>query len=586
MIDMDDPLPSAALTPLHGANPLQPHPHATSRRGFLRGVGAGAAALGTLALSGCSSAEDPAPPVTFVHGVASGDPLSDRIVLWTRITTATTGRVPVVWEVAPDATFAVITARGAVETHAAIDWTVKVDATGLAAGRQYWFRFTVAESVSPVGRTRTLPAAGAARVRFAVFSCSNYPAGFFNAYAEAARRTDLDAAIHLGDYLYEYARNGYASAGAQGLGRLSEPATELLTLADYRRRHAQYRTDLDLQALHASVPMIAVWDDHEIANDAWRDGAENHQPDEGDYPLRRSAALQAYHEWMPTRVQRADAIWRSFDFGGLVALHMLDTRIVGRDQPLDYTRFFRPAGFDAAGFTAAVGNPQRQLLGAEQTAWLQQRLGASSATWQILGQQVLMGRMNIPAPILSNALFPGTGVTVGQYAAIAQKAQVAPTTLTAQEQAILSQPSIPYNLDAWDGYAAARETVLATAAALDRNLVVLAGDTHNAWANDLLDANGRRVGVEFATPSVSSPGFETVFPDESPAVLAGALVQLIGPLQYADTARRGYMVVTATATECTCDWIYVSTVTSRDFTSAIGRTLRVRTGAAGRRIEL
>jgi len=565
-----------------GPNLLRPRPLADGRRGFLRG--AGAAALGSLALAACSSADDP-PPVSFEHGVASGDPLADRVVLWTRITTPVERRVTVGWEVSPDAGFAAIVARGSVETHPGYDWTVKVDATGLTAGRRYWYRFLVGETVSPVGRTRTLPAPGASRVRLAVFSCSNFPAGYFHAYAEAARRDDLDAALHLGDYLYEYGRDGYASAGAQALGRLSEPPVELLTLAHYRRRHAQYRTDPDLQALSAAVPMIAVWDDHEIANDAWREGAQNHQPDEGDYALRRAAALQAYHEWMPTRVIRADAIWRSFDFGGLVALHMLDTRIAGRDRPLDYAAYFGASGFDAAGFTAAVSAPQRQLLGAEQTTWLQQRLAASGATWQVLGQQVLMARMNIPAPILSNALFPGTGVTVAQYAAIAQKAQAAPATLSPQEQAILAQPAIPYNLDAWDGYAVARETVLATAAALDRNLVVLAGDTHNAWASDLIDAGGRRVGVEFATPSVSSPGFETVFPDEQPVVLAASLVQLIGPLRYADTARRGFMVVTATATECTCEWVYVSAVTARAYTASTSPTLRVRPGAAGRRIE-
>ena len=348
-------------------------------------------------------------------------------------------------------------------------------------------------------------------------------------------------------------------------------------------RHAQYKTDPDLQALHAAAPMIAVWDDHEIANDTWATGAENHQSaTEGSFAARKAAALQAYHEWMPTRNAQPDLIYRSFNFGNLLALHMLDTRVVGRDEPADYTRFFTASGFDAAGFTAAVGAPARQLMGGTQTQWLQQQMAASTATWQVLGQQVLMGRMNIPAPILVETIQPGAGVTVSQYAAIVAKAQTAPATLTAAEKAILAQPSIPYNLDAWDGYQAARETVLGTARSLGKNLVVLSGDTHNAWANELADMGGNAVGVEFATSSVSSPGFEEYLPKENPAMLAGALQQLIAPLKYCDTSRRGYMLVTANATECRADWVYVSTITSRTYTASTDKSLKVLAGVSGR----
>jgi alkaline phosphatase D len=331
--------------------------------------------------------------------------------------------------------------------------------------------------------------------------------------------------------------------------------------------------------------MIAVWDDHEIANDTWRSGAENHTPaTEGDFAARKAAAMQAYHEWMPTRVASAERIYRRFDFGNLVSLHMLDTRVIGRDQQLDYANYFTASGFNSSAFTAAVASPTRQLLGAEQTTWLQQQLGSSTATWQVLGQQVLMGRMNIPAPILAEANAPGTGVTVSQYAALAAKAQTAPATLTNTEQAILAQPAIPDNLDAWDGYAAARETVLATARSLDKNLVVLSGDTHNAWANDLQDASGNTVGVEFATSSVSSPGFEEYLPNESPASLAASLTQLIGPLVYCDTARRGYLVLTATPGECRADWVFVNTIASRSYTAVTDRSLRVLPGAANRKV--
>jgi alkaline phosphatase D len=571
---------------------LRPTPHPIrdaaladeGRRSFVRQLALGATALGTLPLAACGGS-DSEPEVKFLHGVASGDPLSDRIVLWTRVTPPAghTADIPVQWEVATDAAFGTIVAKGQASATEAKDFTVKVDATGLQPATAYHFRFSAYAARSATARTRTLPTGSVAQVKLAVFSCANYPAGYFNAYADAARRNDLDATVHLGDYLYEYPRGGYASANAERLGRLSLPASEIVTLTDYRTRHAQYKSDTDLQALHAAAPMIAVWDDHEIANDTWAAGAENHQSaTEGSFAARKAAALQAYHEWMPTRNAQPDLIYRSFNFGNLVALHMLDTRAIAREEPADYTRFFTSSGFDSAGFAAAVGAPTRQLLGATQTQWLQQQMAASTATWQVLGQQVLMGRMNIPAPILIETIQPGAGVTVSQYAALVAKAQTAPATLTPAEKAILAQPSIPYNLDAWDGYQAARETVLGTARSLNKNLVVLSGDTHNAWANELADMAGNAVGVEFATSSVSSPGFEEYLPKENPAMLAGALQQLISPLKYCDTSRRGYMVVTATATECRADWVYVSTITSRSYTASTDKSLKVFAGADGR----
>ncbi|POR12460.1 alkaline phosphatase D family protein [Diaphorobacter sp. LR2014-1] len=582
----DDSKPLTNL--LQAAHASTPPAADGGRRRFVRQITLGAAALGTLPLAACGGGDDDAPAVQFAHGVASGDPLADRVMLWTRVTPPAdfSAEIPVQWEVASDAAFASIVARGELRTSAARDYTVKVDATGLKPATAYHYRFKAFEAISPTGRTRTLPTGSVAQVKLAVFSCANYPAGYFNVYADAARRGDLDATVHLGDYLYEYGQGGYASGNAAALSRLSQPANEILSLADYRTRHAQYRTDADLQALHAAAPMIAVWDDHEIANDTWMNGAENHQAAEGSFSARKAVALQAYHEWMPTRNAQPDVIYRSFAFGNLLALHMLDTRVVGRDAQVDYTAFFKPGGFDAAGFTAAVGNPARQLLGTAQTQWLQQQMAASSATWQVLGQQVLMGRMNIPAPILMETLQPGSGVTVSRYAAIVAKARTAPATLTPEEQAILAQPSIPYNLDAWDGYQAARETVLGMARAMNKNLVVLAGDTHNAWASELNDMNGNPVGVEFATSSVSSPGFEEYLPNENPATLSAALLQLVEPLKYCDTARRGYMVVTATATECRAQWVYVNTITSRQFTTSAETTLAVQAGTPGRLLKV
>ncbi|PXW92355.1 alkaline phosphatase D [Sphaerotilus hippei] len=586
--DPSEPRDPSGLPVLRGPRLLVPQEAASpGRRSFVRDLALGGLVLGTIGLAGCGGSDDDEPGVAYAHGVASGDPLADRVILWTRLSTAATSAVTLRWEVATSVAFSTVVASGSTSTDVSRDWTVKVDATGLSAGTAYWYRFSVGEQRSPVGRTRTLPSDSASQVRLAVFSCANYPAGHFNVYAEAARREDLDATVHLGDYLYEYERGGYASADAATLGRLVEPATELLSLSDYRRRYAQYRGDADLQALHAAAPMIAVWDDHEFADDTWSAGAGNHDAaSEGSFASRRAAAAQAWHEWLPVRSGSDPlTIYRSFDFGGLLALHMLDTRVIGRDQQLDYASYLSASGgLDATTFTTALSSTSRQLLGATQTAWLQAQLAASSATWQVLGQQVLMGRMDIPAPILFEALNPGSGVSVSAYAALAVKAQIAPATLTVAELAVLAQPAIPYNLDAWDGYPVARETVLATARALDKNLVVLAGDTHNAWASDLKDLSGHPVGVEFATSSVSSPGFEAVLPAEAPAALAAGLTELIGPLQYCDTSRRGYLLLTATASECRADWVYVSTVASHVYTAVTGQALRVLPGAAHRSI--
>lgn len=546
----------------------------SDRRAFLGSMGVAAIAGGTL-MSAATSAQA-APVYTFAHGVASGDPLATQVIIWTRVTAQGDTNPKVFWEVATDAAFTRVVRSGLLRTSATQDFTVKVDVTGLQAGTRYHYRFTCGTTRSPVGRTRTLPQGTVEQVRLAVFSCSNYPAGFFHAYAEGARMADIDVAVHLGDFIYEYDRAGYASELAASLGREVLPANECKVLSDYRARHAQYRTDADLQALMASVPMIAVWDDHEIANNTYVSGAANHtEGTEGTFTARRDAAIRAYHEWLPTRVSDPSdprKIYRSFDFGNLLSLHMLETRVLARTKQLSLATYVDENGINADALNAAVNATSRKLLGDEQLAWLQGRLAASSATWQVLGQQILMARMHMPAAIALGQ------ISIGNMARLTEKAGATPERLSAAERYILGQPVIPDNMDAWDGYAAERESVLATARNLNKNLVVLAGDTHNAWASDLEDAAGQAVGVEFATPGVSSPGMEKSRLTDTPANVARWYTDNVPTLRYAETEHRGFMVLTVTPQSCQSTWYFVDTVSARQYAFFEGETWAAHAG--------
>ena len=549
-----------------------------SRRDFvirLASLAAVASAGSVLTACGGSDSEPP----RFDYGVASGDPLSDRVILWTHAQFAGLAEdVPLSWEVASDASFSSLVASGNARAVAAAGHTVKVDALGLSAGKDYFFRFRDGQHSSPVGRTRTLPAAGASSLSMAVMSCSNYPAGYFHAYAEITR-TDAKYAVHLGDFIYEYAADGYASTDAASLNRVSQPANECLTLADYRKRYAQYRSDPDSKIFHAAMPVIAVWDDHEIANDSYKDGAENHtEGTEGKFIDRRAAALKAWHEWLPVRtsdVTDLRKIYRSFDFGGLAALHMLETRLIGRDKPVEFAELLNPATANSA--MATLASPTRSLMGTEQLKWLQGQMSASTATWQVLGQQVLMGRMSFPVSVLS-ALNPGNtspeALAAGQkaitdYLTAKATAAQAPTQLTDIQKALLNpalNPLLGYNLDAWDGYPVEREVLLTTAKQLGKKLVVLAGDTHNAWSSQLTLMDGSVVGQEFATQSISSPGLEEYLATLPPAQTKAIFMGVVNDLKYADTARRGFMHMHFTLTEAKATWHFVSTVKSRAYT--------------------
>lgn len=569
-----------------------------TRRDFLKAsaMGMGAVVVSS-GLAGCVLDNDDKRSTMFTHGVASGDPLADGVVLWTRVVPDKDFEksVSVAWEVATDKDFETLIHSGTAEARNAHDFTVKVDVRGLSAGQNYYYRFHTTDSQSPVGKTLTLPEGAIDSVRLGVVSCANYPAGYFNVYREISKRDDLDVVVHLGDYIYEYssAADSYAAADAAALGRNfpEDNDLELTKLKDYRRRYGIYRADADLQKLHSKLPFIVVWDDHEVANDAWEEGAGNHNADEGDYGTRKLEALQAYFEWMPIRpvIEGNDeAIFRTFRFGNLVDLHMLDTRHMGRDEQLDYLDYFTSAGLDEARFTADVGSQNRTLLGVEQLLWLQSSLGYSTATWQVLGQQILMGRMNLPVELLVKIAtedFDGLPAMLGDLAGLKARhlGLVDGPSLTPEELTRINTVA-PYNLDAWDGYQYEREVVLGTAKQLNKNLVVLAGDTHNAWANNLKDIDGDQIGVEFATASVSSPGLEEYLELEEDQI-AGAeqgIGLLADDLDYLNMNQRGYMVVTFTAEEARADWYFVDTIKSRDYAMdtarSAGRTVRPGVG--------
>lgn len=542
-------------------------------------------------LTGCSDDDGdgftPEGEYGFLEGVASFDPTQQKVILWTRYTPATneTDKRTVLLDVAKTGDFSDVVVSESVEVDAASDNTVYVDVSGLTSNTKYYYRFRSEKTgaVSVVGETKTLPAAGeASQVKMAVVSCSNFQAGLFNVYGAAAE-SDADIIVHLGDYIYEYGAGGYGSSElTTTLGRAHKPAGEILVLDDYRARYRQYRSDEQLQKAHQLKPFICVWDDHEIANDAYTDGAENHQSNEGDFATRKAYALQVWHEYLPARVEENTKIYRNFEIAGIVNLIMLDTRIVGRNKQLNYADYITETGLDVASFVPAWQNTARTMLGTTQRAWLASCMASSTATWQVLGNQVLMAKIFIPAELLlltaqiaagavTPELFEQYNALVVELITIKTRMLQGDQTLTEAETARVTTV-LPYNLDAWDGYPAEREMIFAAAAG--KKLISLAGDTHNAWYSKLSDAEGNKVGAEFATASVSSPGFEAIFGQDQ-ATIEGfqqAYPFLIDDLEYVDAARRGYVMVTFSNSNANADWRYVSTLATKNTTTVSGKT--------------
>ena len=533
--------------------------HHVSRRSLLA---TGMFGSGAFAVPGFAPAQTVLAARGFTHSVASGEPGPDEMLLWTRYVPASGDSVRLKLEVSEGADFAQIAAGGEAITGAWRDWTAKITVTGLQPSRAYHYRFVAPDGTrSPVGRTKTLPDDRAASFRAAVFSCSNIGYGFFNAYAHAAARDDLDLALHLGDYFYEYAAYGYPGRAALVADRLPQPAGETIHLADYRLRYASYRADPDLQALHARLPVIASWDDHESANNSWEGGAQNHDPaTEGDWSARKAAAVQAWREWMPV----SDEPWKAYEIGRLATLFRTDTRLSARSYSTEMGELLRqpdPAAALKRYREDEWFDPARTMLGTQQEAWLHHGLKRSVAAgtrWQVVGFGTIMGTMRVPPETegwLSSARPAAAGYVRAAIAA--------------------GKAGLPSDLDNWGGFPAARARFLDAAQAAEANLVVLCGDSHNAWAFDL--AQKAPVGVEFAGHAVTSPGFESAVTAD-PAVVARALVSASPELKWCDTSRRGYMTLTVTPDRVRNDWLFVDTVKTRNAAAKVGHSATVEHG--------
>ncbi|MDQ0466345.1 alkaline phosphatase D [Caulobacter ginsengisoli] len=533
------------------------------------------ALAGAAAVAGTGQAQAQGPAV-FAHGVASGDPLTDRVILWTRVA----GDRALTWQIAEDAAFAKVAKQGVATSDAARDGCVKIDVPGLKPGRDYWYRFECGGTISPTGRSRTLPKGKTDEAVLAVATCALYPGGYYTAYRAIADLARVDAVVHLGDYIYEYGDDGFGGEIGTKLGRVVQPTHECLTLADYRVRHAQAKSDPDLQAAHARAPFIVVWDDHEVCNDTWHGGGENHQPEtEGAFADRKAAALRAYYEWMPIREPSSGdlvtGIERSFRFGDLAELIMVETRLGARDIPPDYGTDLMVAGKpDRAAFVAKWNDPARQMLGPRQEAWLGRQLKDSvkaGVTWQLLGNQVVMAHVKMPD--LQAAMTPAAWKAMLDRLPKDIAPQVAQATPIARLK-------LPYNLDAWDGYPAARQRVYDLFKASKARPIVLAGDSHAHWANDLLDGvTGERVGAEFGATGITSPGFTDVLGADVP--VNQSFVEQNDGVVYTDHGAKGFVVLTLTHSQARAEMMGVSTILKPEAEAAVLKTFTVAPGEKG-----
>jgi alkaline phosphatase D len=515
----------------------------------------------------------PTPNPIFKHGVASGDPMTDSVVLWTRVTIAAASE-QIAWVIATDPDLTQIVAKGEAVARAEADHTVKVIPTGLAPGETYYYQFSVGEAVSPIGRTKTLPEGALDRLGIALVSCSNYAFGYFNAYAAIAEDEQIDVVLHTGDYIYEYGIDGWGNETASALGRPHDPPHEIVTLNDYRRRHAQYKSDAGSIAMHAAHPFVACWDDHESTNNPWQGGAQNHQPEtEGDWDVRRDASLQAYYEWMPIREPeagrtRAD-FWRTYSFGDLATLITLETRHTARGEQVDYLQHADTIQDQAsrdAFMQSIINDPSRKMLSEPMEASLRSGLQDSigqDQPWRLIGNASPIARMLTP-DVVGLGVIPEQkledGASFGKFA-LAWKGKW----------------NLPFYTDTWDGYPAARERFYDLCRDVGaQDILVLTGDSHSFWANELADDADQPMGLEIGTAGVSSPGdfVETGWGDAISEKLDRTFESELDEVRWTDNLHQGFVRIILERQSAKVDFIAVNTVLAVDSRT---RTIRSET---------
>lgn len=550
---------------------LKPQALPITRRTTLAGLGA-AGLLATLPGRAIGQAL-PENPV-FRHGVASGDPDSTSVVLWTRLTAD--GDSEVRCQIARDPDFGTLLREETIRTGPEQDHTVKLLATGLEPGGTYYYRFLHGDAVSPTGRARTLPTGSLERLGIALASCSNYAFGFFNAYDAIASDAEVDFVLHTGDYIYEYGHDGWGDDVAQKLGRRHDPAHEIVSLADYRRRHAQYKTDGGARAMHAAHTLLACWDDHESTNNPWTGGAQNHQPEtEGDWAARREASIRAYYEWMPVREpgpgRTRAQFWRDYSFGDLATLFTLETRHTGRTKQIDYEEWA-----DKLTDAEAVARFRRDVLGEEGRRMLAPELEADLTAalsrsmrggqpWRLIGNPMPIARTDVPDVV-------ALGILPDPFAAdppIEKEALQA-----AQALAWKGKWNLPFYPDTWDGYPWARERLYdLSREAGAGDLIFLTGDSHSFWANTLKDATGRPAGLELGTAGISSPGdfMASGFGPETSRRLDAAFAEHVPEVDWTDNMHQGYVRLDLTREAGRANFIAVDTVLSPAY-----RTLMIK----------
>lgn len=491
-----------------------------------------------------NTAESPMPSVLkpflnpalkpFYFGVASGDPDSQSVILWTRVTPdGSSKKIEVSWRICAEEAMLTALDSGVVITSAERDYTVKIHAQRLSPATTYYYQFSYRGITSVVGRTKTAPKQLTSQLKFAVVSCNNFEAGYFNGFARIAEQDDLDAVIHLGDYIYEYEPGKY---GDKNLSRRHLPPKEIVSIHDYRTRYAQYRLDADLQRLHQLYPFITIWDDHEIANNAHATGAANHQPEEGSYTQRSQAARQAYYEWLPVKESPSKKLYRTICYGPLAQWILLDERLEARAAQL------------SAGRDSLSGlDTSRTMLGDQQRTWLEAQLTAPTSVWSLIGNQVIF------SPVI-------------------------------QRQAGRSA-----NMDAWDGYAAERKMIVNHIYEHQtKNVVFVSGDTHSSWAFEVprsLDdyrQNGRSIGVELGTPSITSANTnERLSQDSTFWVEARLSDPAFNPhLKYVNLRDHGYLLLTIRATELLAEWRYLTTIAEPSIQEYTGHRSRIIQGTS------